>query len=355
MSEAIIDMKKEQSKSPRSATRTPDADEDFGPAIPSASTKSLASLQRAAAADQDPVSANGPDSPQTLAIFLKDQQVTETKDVWVGQFISLVAKTDPAGGNIKEPKWTVAGKIVAGYKVIPSTEGVVTAAKSSDLENSSILFHWVDKGTKAVSFKGKINGVAAEVKVTFNVKAPDVSIVVTANDEPKMLNVADSPNLMQLFKSFGLDRHGQSQEGKFAWVQIGNIMGTLIYDTEYNQGAGITAGGQGLDGGFPYPGDPAMVDNPTIPFDSRVTLSAWRQDSFKTWLMFQHKEQGSIWVPLKIVEWYWWANASRAGETKTWTLDSFGYEEEPTAVDTSTFPVWDEVIPDPIQYKPLGQ
>ena len=62
----------------------------------------------------------------SLEIYFKDEKVTgTTKDIWVGQLVSLMEKSAPAGQNITEPAWTIPDKVVGGYKAETSA-GKVT-------------------------------------------------------------------------------------------------------------------------------------------------------------------------------------------------------------------------------------
>lgn len=293
----------------------------------------------------------------TLEVYFKDKKVTgETKDVWVGQLISLVAKTDPAGQNIEEPVWTVPDKVVGGYKAKVS-EGKVEKFDTKSLKNSSVKFYWVNSGSKEVKFKGKVSGAVKEVTVTFNVKTPDVSMVVDTNSEPTLKPDPDNNNSMMLEKAVVWDRHGQTQEGEIVWVQLGEVSATVLNDTViYSQGPGFQSDASGLDRPeFPYPSNPTLADTPILSVDRKVALNMWRSDVFRDWIMFKHKDDGSIWVPLKKVEWYWMGSASRVGISGDWTLDSFDYEKNPKAKDTDEFPTWDSFIPSPLVFTPLGQ
>lgn len=301
---------------------------------------------------------NGSDGP-SLEIYYKDEKVTgTTKDVWVGQLITLVAKSDPAGQNIKDPAWTVPDKIVGGYKAEVS-KGEVTKFDPGSLKNSSVKFYWVTSGSKQVTFKGTINGVVNDVTTTFNVQRPEVTVVINPdkNTKPELADDPAEPNRIILRKEVEWDRHGQSQEGDITWVQRAKVDVTILFDVDhYAQGPGMEFYGDGLDGNeFSYHGgDPVLSDTPQVRTDRRIALSMWRNDSFKDWIMFKHKQAGSIWVPLKKVEWYWWGNASRSGNAGTWTLDSFDYEKNPQAKDADDFPEWDSNIPEPIVLTPIS-
>lgn len=297
---------------------------------------------------------NGSVGP-SLEIYYKDEKVTgTTKDIWVGQLVSLVAKTDPAGQNIENPVWTVAGKVVGGYKVDPPSAGVLTPFDTNSLTNSYVWFYWANSGSKEVTFRGTINGVLTYAVATFNVQRPEVSMVVNTNTKPALTVDANS---VTLTKGVEWDRHGQTQEGELTWVQTGDVNATILFDTtNFKQGPGVEYSGEGLDGGvFKIGTEPLLTDNPAIVGDRHVSLCIWRSDVFKDWIMFKHKDESSIWVPLKKVEWFWLGNASRVGSPDQWTLDSSDYEKNPQAVDTDDFPVWTSTIPKPPVFTPLGQ
>lgn len=302
---------------------------------------------------------NGSSDGPSLEIYFKDEKVTgKTKDIWVGQLVSLVAKTVPAGVNIENPVWTIADKIVGGYKVDPPTAGVLTPFDIKLLKSSSVWFYWANGGSKQVTFRGKINGVVNDVVATFNVQRPETSMVVSENAPPELIEDPTDKNRMLLRKKIEWDMHGGSQEGQLAWVQLGDVSASIIYDTvHYSFGSGVEYSGSGLDGGFfPTSPPPFLNDKPSIGADRKVALSMLIHDSFHDWIMFKHKDESSIWVPLKRVNWYWFGNASRVGTSgDVWKIDSSDYEKNPQAEDFDEFPTWDSIIPKPPKFTPIGQ
>lgn len=307
------------------------------------------------ATDGSDGSSDGP----ILDIYYKDEPVTgQTKDIWVGQFISLVAKGDSPGQIIEDPLWTVPGKIVAGYKVEPATAGVLTPFDTESLKNTFVWFYWAASGSKKVTFRGTINGVRKEVSATFNVQRPTVSVLISKNTKPK-IEYLDPPlqNKVVLSKTVEWDRHGQTQEGQICWVQLVEGKTTILFDNvNYSQGLGLEFSGKGLDGAFPYtkPDDPLLQDTPLVGADRHVAFALKDSGKFEDWVLFKHKEPGSIWVPLKKMEWFWWANASRIGPSKKWTIDAMDYEKNPQARDSDEFPVWDSLVPDPPVLNPIN-
>lgn len=308
----------------------------------------------AAAADGSKGSSDSP----SLEIYYKNEKVTgKTKDVWVRQLVSLVAKTDPAGPNIENSVWTIADKIVDGYKVDPPEKGVLTPFNIEKLKNSSVWFYWANSGSKEVTFRGTINGVITDVQATFNVKKPEVTVVINDNAAPQLLFDEENENRVILRKRVEWDRRGQTREGEITWVQLGKIDITVLDDTgNFAVPAGMQYSGEGLDGEtFRYDGQNSiLIDTPNVRTDRRIAFSISITETFHDWIMFKHKEEGSIWVPLKKLDWWWWGNASRFG-TSGWTLDSSDYESDPQATDTDMFPVWESNITEPPVLTPIGQ
>ena len=146
-----------------------------------------------------------------------------------------------------------------------------------------------------MNIKGTINGVVKNVLVTFNVKKPEVTMVVSKNDPPEI--VLDlTKNRITLEKTVAWDRHGQAQEGEIAWVQLISETATILYDVEhFDKGPGFQYFyGSGLDDVFPYTKDPVLTDVPATFDDLHIALSIWRNDTFESWIMFKHKDEGSI-------------------------------------------------------------
>jgi hypothetical protein len=297
-------------------------------------------------------SSDGP----TLDISLNGEKVTgATKDVWAGQLISLVASANPDGSEIDDPQWTVPGKIIGGYQVEPPAEGIVTPFDNDSLKNTSVWFYWVSKGSKKVTFRGTVGGIVIEAEVTLNVKKPDFTVVSEKNTPPEMIYRDEKTVRIQKYVLF--DRRGQTPEGELTWVQLGTIDTTTVYDTRhFSMGAGLRYLGKGLDGGqFKYPSDPRLEDPPFVETDRNVALSMKRKDSFRDWVMFKHKDAGSIWVPVKSVKWNWRIDISRIGRGPNWRINSKGYLKDLQVIDTDEFPVWDSIIPDPIEQTPINK
>lgn len=334
----------------------PSKAQSTGTPIPSSTAYSRSSVRHLLAVEPVAGLMNGSDGP-SLEIYYKDEKVTgTTKDVWVGQLISLVAKTDPAGQNIEDPIWTVPDKIVAGYKVSEPNKGEVIKFEKDSLKGGSVWFYWVTGGEKIVTFRGTVNDVIIDVQATFNVRRPEVSMVVNNNDAPELHYIEGA---VAFLKSVELERKGSADEGKLGWVQLIDTITVVVYDSSYAMGPGWHSAGNGLDGEtFLYPPDPdspLFQDNAVVGDSRRVALNIRREDKAEDWIMFKHKQDGSIWVPLKKVTWSWSVYASQAGNTGNWTIDSVDYTKDINATDSDEFPVWDSHISDPPDRIPLGQ
>ena len=95
-----------------------------------------------------------------------------------------------------------------------------------------------------------------------------------------------------------------------------------------------------------------MDDTPALELTNDFTNAAV-DDHFTTWLMFKPTGVSgtSIWVPLRSVDWFWTATASRSGTT--WTKDFSTNSPSPFSGDSTTYPTWtDNIINHPFQTIP---
>jgi hypothetical protein len=92
------------------------------------------------------------------------------------------------------------------------------------------------------------------------------------------------------------------------------------------------------DGTFYY-GLCSFLDEPCTTLTIYQLFS--RDDQFKTYFLFRPSGSSSIYVPLGIVNWNWFGNATEVVTPPTWdwTLTSGGITG-PTFAPTDEFPVW---------------
>jgi hypothetical protein len=130
--------------------------------------------------------------------------------------------------------------------------------------------------------------------------------------------------------------------GTFQWVQVINSFLFRYQKNDGSEGWKRAEGGGGLDGGYPYSGNPSWTeDSPGISIDGPPYVAKYMSAfaDFNIWLEF--KPSGGHWVPLRVVNWRWSGEGSLSGST--WTLiDS----SNPVISneDTEDYATWTHII-----------
>ena len=104
------------------------------------------------------------------------EMLAPTRDVWIGQRISLRAKMSD-GTPITSISWSVPGNRVANYEASQSST-IKTPLVS--LSSTSVVFKWYDKGNINVGFSGTSAGRSVNKSFAFNVKKPESYLTVIA-------------------------------------------------------------------------------------------------------------------------------------------------------------------------------
>ena len=189
-----------------------------------------------------------------------------TRDVIVGQKISLIAEVQPAGQQTSNQQWTVPGNPIANY-VANTTQGMVTPL--TNLTNSAIDFYWVSGGDgRQVQYSVSVNGQPFTARATFNVKRPTASVTSTTG----IVEVSSANGSLELHYgrpgTQGIVWNAaatlpQGFNGTFVWVQIAHPNRRRRLTTTGTWERAVQAG---LDGGFPYP--VGNVDSPGTALNS---------------------------------------------------------------------------------------
>ncbi len=271
------------------------------------------------------------------------EMVTQSRDVWVGQRISLRAKMSN-GVSISSIEWNVTGSRVANYEASSSS---TTKTPLTNLTSTTVIFKWYDRVSANVGFSGVSAGKSVSKNFSFNVKKPGSYLTTVAGGEDRKVTVTNLwTGIWEI--SFGIPTaYGIAFKGDVTdsvpgatlkWYQV-----VTSSNRRYLQGSGwhYRRPTLGVDA-FVYPQDPAggppiqARDAPGNNLDG--TWSEFRvNDTFTMWLMFQPPGSGSIFVPLRSVEWFWNGTAvNNAG----WSFTGGSSSINPTSSESATLPEW---------------
>ena len=295
-----------------------------------------------------------------LRILWEGNDVTDkSQDTIVGKRISLTGVLEGADGLTSGvPIWSIPGKVIkdwiAGTYVLPYTIHL----NPWDLYGQTIYFSWVNDGSKNVQAKVFVGDQELEVNAatTFNVLKPSAAIQVRTGT-PTITDQSSTNGSIEL--SYGIvspARAGVKFTGAVTippgfsgitqWVQVASPSRTRTRD-------GVTEciSGTGLDSTYPYPSllqppdplNPVTEDAPSTPLTNNIT-QAIVNDTFQMWLMFKPDGSGSVWVPLKIINWGWNAQATRTGTFWDVNVDRPQFTPNtPSVSDTEAYPDWNFV------------
>ena len=290
--------------------------------------------------------ADGPVTVASVKITLDGTDITGTsRDVIVGQKISVTAAVQPAGATTTNRKWTIPGVRIANYVVTYTTPtsptSAIVTALAANPTGSTVDFYWVDGADgRQVQISLQVNGVSFTAVATFNVKRPTATVSISTGTvqftdfgfglgmflgSPTQPGISLSANV-----AIPSGFTGQTQ-----WVQIWHKFRRVRSATS---GRWSRSSGVGLDSAYPYSSADSANDSPGLSF---ATLNAVIVDeSYEMYWMFKPTGLSvpTIWVPFKVIDWSWAGDASFNGSS--WVTNSSRNPSNLQATDTGAHPTW---------------
>ena len=308
----------------------------------------------------------------TLQIFDTNTGINlsaQTNTVIVGQQMNLTCQlsvTNQYMTNfpLANFQWTVPGFAISNYVVAPDASSA-TVVTNFPLNNSNVVFYWVDGGTKQVQCSATVAGKTVTGKVTFNVNKPLPNFSVEAwGSVTADANYIDPGLYLHFGKGTGNDigiamsltnvpinpSNGIFYGAYFVTQLLGKNVrenvttGTNVSGWQFDQ--------QGLDNQVEFdkvtasmPGDltsnPLWVDSPSIQFGG---IYRWvsESESFTNYLMFLPPGGNSIAIPMYLASWGWTGSAKTNGASGGILLSHS--VPPPTVAVTTDFPQWTNLV-----------
>jgi hypothetical protein len=190
-----------------------------------------------------------------------------------------------------------------------------------------------------------VAGKTRTKKAVFNLVKPEANPIVTHQGEIKVvssfihygLGESGNPPGIKFERGSPLIPNGFS--GSYQWVQLVRVDREAIDPTGTFRDQRI-----GNDKTYPYSTDNITFDSPNQVLASdtqRMTIA----DRFSMYLMFQPNITGSIWVPLKKIDWGW--NVVVVPTMFSWRIESQS-KTGPFITNTSEHHQWDKNILGPV-------
>ena len=307
--------------------------------------------------------------------------ITEPKNILVGQKVKLEAKVIPAADPGQEGAWNIPeNRVIKGFQATPE-KGEVLLFK--DNKAKRVEFFFIDGSPSGrdekISYTATVDGKKIEGKTTFKVWEPEANVQPIPSPKVTIgyMNKAGQTWLylgilsdyvkpagipgIEIKSKITMPRPFSDTDHFLEYIQLIKEDITVLTNDGYSDYTG-SDGKWMLDSTYPYNGLVAkekidMNDTPGQQLGQSVKEMNTAEE-FKTYLMFRPTphDENSTWVPLKLVEWKWKASAVRV---KDWDRNSYNVQpdefklvkpETPKPVKTnwegppSNYPQWDENI-----------
>lgn len=282
----------------------------------------------------------------TVLIKMNGVNITnKTQSTIVGRQIPLTGEV--IGGTPTTKSWSVPGSPIKNYTA-SSVSAKVTNLSSADLQGSSVAFYWVNGGSgREVKYTVTVNGQIYSGKTTFNVVRPSCTLTTSTGE----VHVSDNRGSWWL--SFGdpvpntpgiiFTSEGSIPGGFTGYLAYAQVLTSTLHRRQTEGGQWYRKSGSQLcDGQFPYSSIPPPVtdDSPGESLTSDcVVVSA--DDAFSMYVIFKPSGTGSIWVPLRKVNWWWEGTAVRSDSQ--WDEDDLWYWDwslNPGSTNCTDPPEW---------------
>ncbi len=271
--------------------------------------------------------------------------------VWVGEQISLICQTEPAGYVLSNILWTVPGHTISNWAADASR---TYYEPSYPKTNAGVAYYWLDGHQRVeVTVQVVVAGFTLPARTTFEVRRPNTTItaqiqnVVTVDN-----NWLVAPALHFGYAPPGIKFSYVTDVGagfSYQWVQTGTVLRRI---RNASDGLWYRAGTNGLDTHYPYL--KTMIngieqewasDSPgSGPLNGDLEYTA--DDSFTMHLMFkpQVNAANTIWVPLRQINWSW--NGHAVLSNGNYSLADGSAPPPGADADSTSHPLWERNIKD---------
>ena len=250
-----------------------------------------------------------------------------TTSVWVGEEINLRTKVTgiPVWNFPTAHEWMIPQRAIAwwgrqdgaGNFLEPNSQEAKVFEITQEMKDSpQPTFYFVDGGSKTVEMGVTLNNKHSVLRsTTFDVNRPEMTLSAATSEVtifhslPSQVMFAVNDPLQQ---GITFTANGDPSPGHVEFLQmVVTSSATRLHENGTGQSASAS---NVLDGTFPYGSlsgakisPTQVVDSPDQPLETAFREYT-RYDEFKMYLMWRSNRAGSIYVPLRSVDWWWSAH-----------------------------------------------
>lgn len=258
--------------------------------------------------------------------------------------------------------WSVQGETLKSYNLSPDAPSLPIYLTGSDLQRNPLSFYWIEGGTYTVSVTIYTAYGWGTVQHTFNVTSPTITKFNSDTGSVKLVDYTDNPAIafVSEFGEIGegimmqLEVQGnQNLVGQIATIQLiktarqdqldtgqnehFSINGQWVLDNGRKPGSYIYSGPVQLN-----PGDTASLVPSDGPLQGMkyppITQMNINKEEYKMYVMFKPNCDNSIWVPLRLLSWFWQGTATHSAEM--WNIINADNSQNPDGGPVDSPPGW---------------
>jgi len=306
-----------------------------------------------------------------LQIWREGKDITdETEEVLVGEKIELKAVVLPETATIQRGEWEkIPGDPIEDF-VVGGERGYIDKLEEAELKKPEVKFHWWDgKDNLTVKYSAVVDGKKLEAKANFVVKEPKIKLksevpdgdftigeVTYREDKEEIVTrdelIYDPPSENYTIK-FTHDPLPNEFPGETQYVQL---VHTDARNEKHKEALNpcLELNKKGLDKKYPYSPGPEATDAPGVPV-TYMDLTIEVNHHYEMYLMFKPEGEGSIFVPLRVMDWDWIGIAKRKSILDLFDLRGSGVSKDPEDREAEKYPTWDMILKEEIEWTPCPQ
>jgi hypothetical protein len=286
-----------------------------------------------------------------------DFRKNNVQDEVVGKKINLMGKVKPSHLKTSNHEWTFPKeKCVKEFRA-NNDKGEKVELDDADKKKQEVKFHWYNKGDKLkLIYSADVEGEKLFAEALYKVKKPEITMraeipegeftyasVTYEDDQGNEVTgnelIYDPPSADYSIK-FTHDPLPNQFPGETQYVQL---VHTVCRAEKHKDALSpcLELDKEGIDKKYPYSPGPEATDAPGAPV-KYLDLNISVKNHYEMHLMFKPDGEGSIFVPLRVIDWDWILIAKRKGITDEyiWNVSGSKIRKDPQDREARDFPKW---------------